>query len=133
MSGVLLMAALRPLAQLVTDKHDEGQSFHEMSRQAQRAGRSISHSQLASYAKDEVAKMPSREQMEAIAAALQLSFEEVAGAAFMQYHGYLPQSLGDNRGNAVSAAVPYDLSPDEEEELARLVRAWVAARRASDG
>lgn len=121
---------LPPLAALVRARHDEGYSYREMAEAARRSGRLISHSQLASYATDGVRKAPTTEQMQGLAAALGLAYEKIYAAVIEQYYGYVPQNLGTSGGSDITAAIPYDLTEDEERELARMIRAWVAARRA---
>lgn len=119
----------RPLAGLVRQRNDEGWSYREMEKRANRAGHSISHSQLADYASDAVRKVPNREQIEALAAALDLGYETVRAAVFAQYYGYVPRELSSRKTSRVAAAVPSDLSPEEEGELVRMVEAWLSARR----
>lgn len=125
----LVNTQLPPLAALVKSKHDEGRSYRDMSEAARRAGYTISHSQMQAYATDIVRKAPSSEQLEAIAAALSVSVEKVRSAMIQQFYGYVPRDLANVRESRVVAAVPPDLSPEEEQELARLVAAWAAARR----
>lgn len=123
----------RALAALIQECHDKGYSFRTMSDRATRAGHPISHAQLADYAKGRVAKVPDREQIEAIAVATDNGVETVRRAAMRQYWGYEPRELRLARGRAsrAAAAVPPNLSPEAEEELARMIQAWVAARRES--
>lgn len=123
---------LPPLAALVREKHDRGFSYREMSEAARRAGRLVSHSQLAAYASDGVRKAPTPEQMQGIAAALGVSFEKVYAAAIEQYYGYTPTSFGNAGGRDVTAAIPFDLTPEEERELGRVIRTWVAMRRSEE-
>lgn len=121
---------LPPLAELVRHKHDhDNVSYRQMSDVARRAGHTISHSQLQAYATDGVRKAPSTEQLEAIAAALSLPYQRVRAAMTEQFYGYVPREMAVAPGSKISAAVPPDLSPAEEDELARMVRAWVSARR----
>lgn len=120
---------LPPLAALVKSRHEEGRSYREMSENARRKGYAISHSQLQAYATDVVRKAPSTEQLQALSAALDIGFEKVRAASIEQYYGYVPREFGGMGGSMVTAAVPPDLTPAEERELARLVEAWAAARR----
>jgi transcriptional regulator with XRE-family HTH domain len=101
-----------------------------MSDRAHRAGKSISHSQLADYAAGHVRKAPDVEQMEALAAALGVGFESVRAAVFEQYYGYVPRELQRTaKLGRVVAAIPADLDPDQEEELLRMIEAWLSVRR----
>lgn len=124
-----MVTELPPLAALVKEKHDAGRSYREMAAAAQRAGYDVSHSQMQAYATNQVRKAPSNDQLEALAAALSVSVDRVRTAMMQQFYGYVPKELAVIRESPVSAAVPPDLSPDEEQELARLVAAWVEARR----
>jgi transcriptional regulator with XRE-family HTH domain len=118
------------LADLVRQRRAEGWGYREMARRAHERGHQISHAQLGEYAKGTVQKVPNREQMEALAAALDVGLETVRTAVMHQWWGYVPREL-KNRGKAsrLGAAVPADLSTDEEAELVRMVEAWLAARR----
>jgi transcriptional regulator with XRE-family HTH domain len=121
------------LADLVRQRQDEGWSYREMERRARERGHRISHAQLAAYAEDAVRKVPSREQVEAIAAALDLGIDAVRAAVMQQYWGYVPRELKQRgKGSRVAAAVPPDLSTDEEAELVRMMEAWLVARRRGD-
>ncbi|HET7357111.1 MAG TPA: hypothetical protein VFJ09_10605 [Nocardioidaceae bacterium] len=118
------------LAELVRERHDAGYSFREMERRARERGHKISHSSLADYANGSVEKMPDRDQIEALAAALDVGLDAVRAAAMQQYWGYVPRELR-NRGkqSRIGAAIPADLSPEDEEQLLRMIQAWVASRK----
>lgn len=116
------------LAELVVERRDAGYSYREMERRARERGYSISHSSLADYANGSVRKMPDKEQIEALAAALDVGLDAVRAAAMQQYWGYIPRELRNRKPSRISAAIPPDLSPEEEAELARMIRAWVSAR-----
>lgn len=116
-----------PLAALVSRTHDAGVSYREMESRATQRGHRISHSQMADYAGDRVAKCPTEEQLRSIAAALDVGYETVRAAAFAQFYGYVPRELG-GRQTPVVAAIPPDLTPEEERQLTAMVRAWAAAR-----
>lgn len=117
------------LADLVKHRHDEGWSYREMEKRARDRGYTISHASLADYAKGVVRKMPDKDQVEALAAALDVGVDVVRGAAMLQYWGYVPRELRNRKPSRLSAAVPPDLSSEEEEQLVRMVEAWLAARR----
>jgi transcriptional regulator with XRE-family HTH domain len=124
------MATEQPtLADLVTRRVDEGWTFREMARRAKERGHDISHSHLAEHAKGLVAKMPDRAQVEALAAALDVGIDDVRAAAMQQYWEYVPRELRVRRPSRVTAALPPDLTEEEEAEIARMVEAWLAARR----
>lgn len=124
-----MTSELPPLASLVSRANVAGLSFREMERRAQQHGHSISHSQLAAYAENSVKKAPDVKQMEAIASALDLGYEVVRAAAFEQYYGYVPREVvRRSDASRVAAAIPPNLPPEEEAELLRMIRAWVAAR-----
>jgi hypothetical protein len=117
------------LAELVTKRVDEGWTFREMSRRAKERGYDVSHSHLAEHAKGLVAKVPDRTQVEALAAALDVGIDDVRAAAMQQYWGYVPRELRTRKPSRVTAALPADLTAEEEDEIARMVEAWLAARR----
>lgn len=117
------------LAELVRERRDAGYSFREMERRARERGHKISHSSLADYANASVSKMPDRDQIEALAAALDVGLDAVRAAAMQQYWGYVPRELRNRRPSRAGAAIPPDLSVEEEAELARLIQAWVASRK----
>lgn len=118
----------QPLADLVRERNERW-SYREMSERARRAGHNISHSQLADYASDSVRKAPTREQIEALAVALDVGQEAVRAAMFEQFYGYVPVELKrGSKASRVAAAVPPGLSPEEEAELLRLIEAWLATR-----
>jgi hypothetical protein len=117
------------LQQLIQECRDGGWSYRGMSERATRAGHPISHAHIADYAKGTVRKMPSQEELLALAAALDTGVETVRRAAMQEWWGYVPRELSRNsRASRVLAAVPPNLTPEEEQELARLVQAWAAAR-----
>ena len=118
----------RPLAELVS-RCNADYSFREMERRAAGRGQKISHSTLADYAADSVQKMPSREQLEALSAALDTGLDEVRSAALEQFWGYVPRELKGRKTSMVVAAVPADLTQEEEEDLAQMVHLWVEQRR----
>lgn len=120
------------LADLVNQRHQEGWSFREMEKRARDRGHTISHAQLADYAKGVVKKMPDREQVEALSAALDVGLDVVRAAAMQQYWGYVPRELRSRKSSRLSAAVPPDLSSEEEEQLVRMVEAWLASRRPNE-
>lgn len=117
------------LADLVRQRHDEGWSFREMEKRARDRGHTISHAQLADYAKAVVKKMPDKSQVEALAAALDVGLDAVRAAAMQQYWGYVPRELRNRKPSRLTAAVPPDLSSEEEEQLVRMVEAWLASRQ----
>lgn len=117
------------LADLVRRAHETGLSFREMSARAQRAGHSISHSQLAMYANDSVAKAPTDAQIYAIAAALDMGYMQVREAMFRQFYGYTPREMRHHGGSRIAAAIPPDLTPEQERALADLVEAWLQTQR----
>ena len=119
----------RSLAALVRRRNDEGWSYREMEKRARDRGYVIAHSQLADYANDTVSKMPSKDQIEALAAALDVGVDVVRAAALDQFWDYIPRELKSRKGSRLTAVVPSDLSQAEEEELLRMVEAWLAARR----
>lgn len=125
----IMVLERRQLADLVLHAQEQGTSYREMEARARRAGFVISHSQLADYAKNTVQKPPLDDQLQAIAAALDLGFETVRAAMFEQFYGYVPRELTKAKGSRISAAVPPDLTPEEERELIRMIRAWAAASR----
>lgn len=117
------------LAALVKQRHDEGWSFREMEKRAAERGYSISHASLADHAKGVVRKMPDRDQIEALAAALDVGIDAVRAAAMKQYWGYTPRELTNRKASRLFAAVPADTTPDEEAELKRMIEVWAATRR----
>lgn len=122
------MTKERPLASLVRRVHEQGLSYREMAARAQRAGHTISHSQLALYAGDGVAKAPTDSQVHALAAALDMGYEQVRAAVFSQFYGYVPRDLNSRKGSRLAAALPPDLSPEEEDRLAQVVELWLRDR-----
>lgn len=122
----------KPLAALVRNRHDEGRSYRDMSAAAKRAGFDISHSQLQAFAQDMVRKAPSNEQLQAIAAAVGVSFERARAAMMQQFYGYVPRGMEADDpalpGARIGAAIPPDLSPEQEQQLLRMVQAWIAGR-----
>lgn len=74
--------------------------------------------------------MPDRDQIDAIAVATDNGVETVRRAAMRQYWDYEPRELRLARGRTsrAAAAVPPNLSPEAEEELTRMIQAWLAAR-----
>lgn len=118
-----------PLADLVRRVHDQGVSYYDMARRAAQAGHTISHAQLQALAKGQVAKAPSIPQMQAIAAALDLGYEQVRAAMFQQFFGYVPRELTRRRGERIVAATPPDLTDDEERQLAEVVAFWIEQQR----
>lgn len=121
----------RPLADLVRERNDRW-SYREMSERARRSGHNISHSQLADYASDSVRKVPSQEQIQALAAALDVGQEQVRAAVFEQFYGYVPRELKRGRASRIVAAVPPGLSAEDEDELLRLIEAWLSTRRTDE-
>ena len=123
----------RPLAELVRSRHAAGRSYRDMSEAAKRAGYTISHSQLQAFATDMVRKAPDNKQLAALAAAVGVTFEQARAAMMQQYYGYVPRGMeaADPAppGARIGAAIPPDLSPEEEEHLLRMVRAWIASQR----
>ena len=119
------MTRERPLADLVRRVHEDGLSFREMAARAHRAGHSISHSQLALYASDGVAKAPTDAQIHALAAALDMGYTQVREAMMQQFYGYTPRELKNMGGSRVAAQIPPDLSPEQEKALGDLVEAWL--------
>lgn len=118
-----------PLADMIRERQERW-SYREMSERARRAGKSISHSQLADYAAGSVRKAPTVEQMEAIAVGIDAGFEEVRAAMFDQFFGYIPRELKrPAKMSKIVAAIPANLSPDEEAQLLRMVEAWLASRQ----
>jgi transcriptional regulator with XRE-family HTH domain len=117
------------LAELVIERRDAGYSYREMERRARERGYSISHSSLADYANGSVRKMPDKEQIEALAAALDVGLDAVRAAAVLQYWGYVPREVRNRKGSQVTAAIPPDLSSEEEAQLIRMIQAWAASRR----
>ena len=120
------------LAELVVERRDAGYSYREMERRARERGHKISHSSLADYANGAVAKMPDKDQIEALAAALDVGLDAVRAAAMQQYWGYVPRELRNRKPSRVAAAIPPDLSPQEEAELARMIQAWLATRERTE-
>lgn len=128
--GTMTSERTESLSELVRRRRDEGWSLREMERRAQARGHRISHAQLADYAAGVVRRMPTLEGLEAIAAALDVGVEDVRAASMKEFWGYVPRELKHRgRGSRVTAAMPPDLSPEEEDELLRMIEAWVAARR----
>lgn len=126
-NGHMAEGERRALAELLRKHRDAGLTYREMARRALRAGHDISHSQITDLGNDLVRKMPPREHIRAIAAALGVDPAVVLAAAFEQFYGYVPQLLQDG-AEPTGAAIPADLTADEREELGRLIQAWVAAR-----
>lgn len=86
----------RALSLLVQDIKDEsGLSYRELAARARDKGYDISHSQLQAYASDSVTSLPTRSQVDALAAALDVAVREVLVAALAQFYGItvdLPES-----------------------------------------
>ena len=126
-------ASERPLADLVRSRHEAGRSYRDMSETAKRAGYTISHSQLQAFATDMVRKAPDNKQLAALAAAVGVTFEQARAAMMQQYYGYVPRGMEADDpalpGARIGAVVPPDLSPEEEENLLRMVQAWIASQR----
>lgn len=118
------------LSELVRRRRDEGWTLREMERRAEQRGHKISHSQLADYAAGTVRRMPTKEGVEALAAALDVGIEEVRTASVVEFWGYVPREAKyRGRGSRITAAMPPDLTPEEEDEVLRMVQAWFGARR----
>lgn len=128
--GTMTSERTESLSTLVRRRRDEGWSFREMERRAEQRGHRISHSQLADYAAGTVRRMPTTEGLEALAAALDVGVEDVRAASMLEFWGYVPRELKmRGRASRVSAAMPPDLTPDEEEQIVRMVKAWLASQR----
>jgi len=67
-----------------------------MSERAAAAGRKISHSQLGAYAAGRVKALPDEDTRHAIAAALEVSFEEVTAAALRSVAPDAPDGLASH-------------------------------------
>jgi transcriptional regulator with XRE-family HTH domain len=103
-----------------------------MAERAGRAGHPISHSHIADYAKGTVKKMPSREDLQALAAALDTGVERVRRAALWEWWEYVPREMTRNaKGARIVAAVPPGLTTEQEQALTRLIQAWAATREES--
>lgn len=120
------------LRDLVREAYSAAGSYNEMERRARRAGHEISHTYLQWLARGEVKKAPDIEQMRAIAAAIDKGYETVRSAMFEQWYGYVPRELARREGSRITAAIPPSLSPEEERELLRMIRAWVASQEDTD-
>ena len=122
----------RPLAELVRSRHAAGRSYRDMSEAAKRAGYTISHSQLQAFATDMVRKAPDNKQLAALAAAVGVTFEQARAAMMQQYYGYVPRGMEADDpalpGARIGAAIPPDLSPEQEQQLLRMVQAWIASQ-----
>lgn len=123
------MTSELPLSDLVSRTHADGLSYREMEARARRSGHVISHSQLQAYATGTTRKMPTVDQMRALAAAMDVGYETVRAAAFEQYYNYRPREMSHRSDSRVGAAIPPDLTAEEERELIRMVKAWASARR----
>lgn len=125
--------ALPPLSALVASKHDPKENtYREMERVAKKRGYEISHAYLTTLARGETKKAPLDPQVHAIAAAIDEPYEVVRAAMMQQFWGFVPEELAKVATSSVGAWVPPDLTPEERNELRRLVTAWVAARRHDD-
>ena len=122
----------RPLAALVRSRHEAGRSYRDMAEAARRAGHTISHSQLQAYATDMVRKAPTNEQLAALAAAIGVTFARARAAMMEQFYGYVPRGMEADDpalpGARIGAAIPPDLSPEQEQQLLRMVQAWIASQ-----
>lgn len=129
--GTMTTERTESLSELVRRRRDEGWSLREMERRAEQRGHRISHSQLADYAAGTVRRMPTSEGVEALAVALDVGIEDIQAASCKEFWGYIPRALRYRGGgnSRLAAAVPPNLSAEEEEELARLIQAWASARR----
>ena len=58
-----------------------------------------------------------------------IGLDEVRSAALEQFWGYVPRELKGRKTSMVVAAVPADLTQEEEEDLAQMVHLWVEQRR----
>jgi hypothetical protein len=71
------------LAALIDNRRRSGAgSLREMARRAADAGTPISHASLGDYANRKVTSMPSEATRHALAAALEVTYDEVTAAAF---------------------------------------------------
>lgn len=70
------------LAELIEQRRPHAGSLRTMARRAADAGHPISHVQIGEYARGAITTVPSEETRHALAAALDVSFDEVTMAAF---------------------------------------------------
>lgn len=81
-------ASNKPLTDLVLAVNSAGNSYRRLADRARSHGHRISHAQLEDYASGTVRKAPDRTMIDALAAALDLSREQVQSAVFKQWYGY---------------------------------------------
>lgn len=130
MTGVIAEHPNRPLPGLLRKAREEGgDTYREIAARADSAGHDgLSFQQVQSYAADQVRKVPTRAQMEALAAGLGVDFDTVLEACLEQWYNYVPPEL-TGAGERIGRLIPDDLSTEDEQELRRMVQAWIAAKR----
>jgi len=111
------------LQRLIQASLDAGSSLRDIEKRATSAGHRLSYSQVHAYSQGIAAKAPSREQIEALAAALPASEVEVRRAVFIDWYGYDPI---ENAADHYLIAVPADLPDDRKREIDQMVQAWLA-------
>ena len=111
------------LAKLIQAAKDSGSSLREIELRAAEAGKQLSYSQVQAYHKGTAAKMPTQQQIEALAAGLPASIAEVRRAAFIDWYGY---DLYEHEKDSYLIAVPADLPAQRKREVDQLVRAWLS-------
>lgn len=82
------------LAGLIQAAIDAGATERELERRAERAGETISHSQLNKYRRGLVTKAPDGGQQTALAAALNVPEQVVRRAVIIDWFGWDPADLG---------------------------------------
>lgn len=122
------------LAGLIDNRRRSGGgSLREMSRRAADAGTPISHVSLGDYANGKVTSMPSEATRRALAAALEVSYEEVTAAAL---ESAAPELTRGANGEGLQHAQAFlrltsGRSAAEIEQLLGVVEAALAAMDAS--
>lgn len=113
------------LAKLIQGRKDLGESLRYMSTRAKKAGHQISHAHIADLMNGDVARAPLPEDIMAIAAALDCSYEQVRQAVIHDWYGY-----DELRAPDFDALIA-PLDGADRDELARMIRAWVSAKQQS--
>lgn len=115
------------LAELIERRRPHIGSLRAMAQRAADANRPISHVQLGEYAKGAIREVPSEATRLAIAAALDVSLDEVTAAAFETAAPHITAAYPDGFGRAGAFAHLTEGRSDAEiEQLFGVVRAALA-------
>lgn len=114
------------LPALIRARQDRGESLRSMADRARRAGHNISHAHIGDLLLGRVARAPLPQDIVAIAAALDASYDVVRRAVLHDWYDY-----DELRGGDFDALIS-PLPDADRDELERMVRAWVAAKHDDD-